>query len=152
MRACMAILGVALAACSGRMEPGPIGQPLDLRQYLPDSLKASSPGSVDSTYRQPVSLGPDSARVELSWTAFQHGSGHYLATITARLLTEARYDSLKLVDPSDLQNSGSKWQADESAKVRLVWFKKGPLGLKSGALRFWFSATGKRLSGLPDSR
>lgn len=152
MRAWMTILGVALAACSGRMEPGPIGQPLDLRQYLPDSLRASPPGSVDSTYRQQISLGPDSARVELAWTAFQHGSGRYLATVGARLLTQARYDSLKLVDPSDLQNSGSKWVADESAKVRVVWFKKGPLGVKSGAVRFWFSATGKSLSGLPDSR
>jgi hypothetical protein len=152
MRACMAILGVALAACSGRMEPGPIGQPLDLRQYLPDSLRLGTPGVVDSTYRHQISVGPDSARVELSWTAFQHGSGRYLATIAARLLAEARYDSLKLVDPSDLQNSGSKWEADESAKVRVVWFKKGPLGVKSGAVKFWFSATGKRLFGLPDSR
>ena len=148
----MTILGVVLTACSGRMEPGPIGQPLDLRQYLPDSLRTNSPAGADSTYQQQISLGPDSARVELAWTAFQHGSGRYLGTIAARLLAMAPYDSLKLVDPSDLRNSGSKFVPDESATIRIIWVKKGPLGMKRGATKFWFSASGKSLVGLPDSR
>jgi hypothetical protein len=90
--------------------------------------------------------------VELAWTAFQHGSGRYLGTITARLLAKAPYDSLKLGVPSDIRNSGSKFAPDEAATIRVVWFKKGPVGMKSGATKFGFSASGKSLSGLPDSR
>ena len=32
----------ALAACSGQLKPGAIGETVDLRQYLPDTLQAAA--------------------------------------------------------------------------------------------------------------
>jgi hypothetical protein len=74
MRKWTFVFAVALAACSGKMPPGPTGRPMELRKYLPDSLK-TAPFPPDSSYRQEIVVGPDSARVELTWTTFRHGTG-----------------------------------------------------------------------------
>ena len=100
---------LAVTACSGSTNAGPIGAALDLRQYLPDSLRASASGTVDSTFRQVIRVGPDSAQVEVTWSAFQNGPGRYLASLSARLLAAAPYDSLSVRDLDELKNAGSKF-------------------------------------------
>lgn len=150
MRPHTALAFLALAACSGRTEPGPIGAPLELRQYLPDSLRTATSTTVDSTYRRLIRVGPDSARVELSWTAYEHGSGRFLGTIAGRLLDRAPYDSLALRDLSNLKNEGSKLVQVEGARMRVAWFKKGIFGHRTGAVNFWFNAGGRSIVGVPD--
>ncbi len=152
MRPWMIVLPFVVSACAGTTPAGPIGQPMELRQYLPDSLRASTASGGDSTFHRQIRVGPDSALVELTWTAFQHGTGRYLGTIAGRLLANARYDSLTLRDVTELKNSGSRWVPVESAKIRVAWFKKRLFGRKSGATTFWFTAAGMNVVGLPESR
>jgi len=134
------------------MPAGPIGPPVDLRKFLPDSLRASTAPGSDTTFHQQMRVGPDSAPVELTWTAYQHGSGHYLATISGRLLADAQYDSLALQDVSDLENRGSKSVVDEAARIRVAWWKKSGVGTTTGMKSFWFTASGKSLVGVSDTR
>ena len=147
MRGWVLALAIVVTACSGRTEAGPIGRPLDMRQYLPDSLRSAVASGTDSTFRQEIRVGPDSARVEMSWTAFQHGSGRYLATVSARLVTPVQYDSLVLGNISDLKNSGTKSGPIESAKAQVAWFKRGIFGRKAGVMNFGFDAAGRRTIG-----
>src|SRR6478672_7216831 len=114
-----ALLCLALLACSGRTEAGPIGQPIDLRRYLPDSLRTST--GHDSTFRQEVPIGPESAPVEMVWTTFQRDSGRYLAGVTAQLRAPAPYDSITVGNVSSLRNVGTKFVPVEGAKVRVSW-------------------------------
>lgn len=152
MRLLPLMMAVAVAACSGTTKAGPIGQPINLRSYLPDSLQTKEPGGTDSSFRQKMIAGPDSAQVELSWTSYRHGSGQYLADVRGQLLADVRYDSLRLVDVSDLENRGSKAAADESARIRVRWWKRGLTGMKTGAMNFQFTATGHSLVGPPEPR
>lgn len=152
MRPWMMVLAVVVSACAGTTPAGPIGQPMELRLYLPDSLRVNTAAAADSTFHRQIRVGPDSALVELTWTAFQHGTGRYLGTIAGRLLASAPYDSLTLRDVTELKNSGSRWVPVESAKIRVAWFKKRLFGRKSGATTFWFTAAGMNVVGLPESR
>ena len=133
----------ALAACSGQLKPGAIGETVDLRQYLPDTLQAAA-FSPETTFRQVIVVGPDSARVELAWTTFRHGPGRYLANVSARLLAPAPYDSLQLAQVSELENVGSKFEPSESAKIGVAWFKKTLLVHRAGLTPFVFDAQGRR--------
>jgi len=135
------ILGLAISACSGTTGPGPIGSPVDLRRYLPDSLRSET--APDSAYRQRISVGPDSAPVELSWTTFQHESGRYLTSVTGRLLAAAPYDSITLGTVSDLRNVGSKFQQVESGTIQVRWFKSAFMRHTSGTEGFTFDALGR---------
>ena len=145
MRKWTFVFAVALAACSGKMPPGPTGRPMELRKYLPDSLK-TAPFPPDSTYRQEIVVGPDSARVELTWTTFRHGTGWYLSSISARLVQPVRYDSLTLGEVSELTNIGSKPQPIESAKIGVLWFKTRFFAHTSGVTPFAFGANGRRVT------
>ena len=147
MRGWILAFAVVVTACSGRREAGPIGRPLDMRQYLPDSLRSVVASGTDSTFRQEIPVGPDSARVEMTWTAFQHGSGRYLSTISARLVAPVQYDSLVLGNISELKNSGTKSEPFESAKAQVAWFKRGIFGRKAGVMNFGFDAAGRRTIG-----
>ena len=149
MRRWTLALATVLAACTGQLELGPIGQPLDLRQYLPDSLRTPTATTTDSIFRQEIRVGPDTARVELTWTTFQHGSGRYLSEISARLLAPVRYDGLTLGNVSELRNAGTKFQIVESATVQVGWSKRSIFGRKAGATGFSFNAGGGRTIGLP---
>jgi hypothetical protein len=120
-----------------------------MRQYLPDSLKTTTNAAADSTYRQEMRVGPDSARVEMEWTAFQHGTSRLLARLSARLLAPVQYDSLKLGAISGLQNTGTKTNAVESANIQVAWFKRSPVGHKTGVMNFTFDAAGVRTVGPP---
>lgn len=132
----------ALVACSGgRTNPGPIGAPVDLRHYLPEDLQPIT--AADSTFIRRVSLGPDSAKIEMTWTTFRHDSGHYLNNVSARLLTPVPYDSIRLGQVSDLRNAGSKFVPAEAAKLRMRWFKTSFLRRMSGESDFEFDAIGR---------
>jgi hypothetical protein len=135
------ILGLAITACSGKAAPGPLGSPVDLRRALPDSLRSET--APDSVYHQRIAVGPDSARVELSWTTFQHGSGRYLASVSGRLLAVAPYDSLTLGAVSDLRNVGSKFEHVESGKIQVRWFKSAFMRDTSGTIGFTFDGLGR---------
>lgn len=138
---------VLLVACSGELRPGPVGQPLELRQYLPDSLRAESAGTPDSTYHQEIPVGPDSARVEMTWSTFRHTTGRYVSSISARLTTPAKYDSLSLGTVSALKNAGTKTAPVESGNIQVFWFRHTLLWHKSGAMNFGFDAGGRRTIG-----
>lgn len=131
----------ALVACSGRTDPGPIGAPVELRQYLPADLQPIT--STDSTFRWRISIGPDSAQVEMTWTTFRHDSGHYLNNVIAKLLLPVPYDSIRLGQVSDVRNAGSKFVPAESAKLRMRWFKTSFLRHSSGEADFEFDAIGR---------
>ena len=142
MRFTLFILALFASACSKpTTNPGPIGQPVNLRQYLPDSLR-SGPTEADSTFRQQVHVGPDSANVEMEWATFRHTSGRYLNKISAKLVSAAPYDSLVLGTVSDLRNAGSKSQPVESGRIKVAWFR----GRKSGEMSFDFDAAGAHLA------
>jgi hypothetical protein len=147
MRGWIFVLAAAVAACSGRTEAGPIGQPLELRQYLPDSLRSTVASAADSTFRQEIPVGPDSARVEIVWNAFQHGAGRYLTSVSARLIAPAQYDSLRFGNISDLKNTGTKSGPIEGAKAQVAWFKRGTVGPRSGVMNVSFDAAGGRTVG-----
>jgi hypothetical protein len=132
---------LALTACSGRTDPGPIGAPVDLRHFLPESLQVIT--SPDSTFRRPIRLGPDSAQLEMIWTTFRHDSGHYLNNVSAQLLAPVPYDSIRLGQTSDLRNAGTKFVPAEAAKIRLRWFKTSFLRHMSGEADFGFDAIGR---------
>jgi hypothetical protein len=138
---------VISAACSSRDIPaGPIGEAMDLRALLPTGLRDAARSTPDTTYSQRLSVGPDSAAVELVWTAFGVGTGRYLATLTARLIAPASYDSVRLGDVA-VENAGSKFDPVEAATIDLRWFKRS-IGLRrSGATRFRFEAIGRRIVG-----
>lgn len=135
------ILGLAITACTGSAAPGPLGSPVDLSQALPDSLRSET--APDSVYHQRITVGPDSAPVELSWTTFQHGSGRYLKSVAASLLAAAPYDSITLGTVSHLRNVGSKFEHVESGKIQVQWFKSSFRRHTSGALGFTFDALGR---------
>ena len=142
----MMALAAGLVGCSGELQPSPIGRELDLRQYLPDTLRSRAT-AVDSTFRQEMPVGPDSARVEMVWTTFQRDSGRFLSGVSARLVTPVRYDSLTLGNISELKNAGSKTRPVASAKVQVGWFKRTLLMHRSGVMNFSFDAGGSRSIG-----
>ena len=135
------LVGLTLTACSGRTDAGPIGQPIDLRRYLPDSLRTST--GRDSTFRQEVPIGPEGAPVEMSWTTFQRDAGRYLATVAAQLRAPAPYDSIKVGEVSDLRNVGSKFVPIEGGKVRVRWFGRRLFRRVQGSTTFGFDAAGR---------
>ena len=142
----MIALAAGLAACSGELQSAPIGKELDLRQYLPDTLRSAGT-KVDSTYRQEMPVGPDSARVEMTWTTFPRDSGRFLSGVSARLVTPVKYDSLTLGNISDLKNAGTKTRPVASAKVQVGWFKRTFFIHRSGLMNFSFDASGSRSIG-----
>ncbi|MGE5101382.1 MAG: hypothetical protein ACM3SX_15445 [Deltaproteobacteria bacterium] len=147
MRRRILSLAVVLAACSGQREAGAIGQTLDLRQYLPDSLRSASTAAADSTFRQEIRVGPDSAQVELVWTTFQHDSGRFLSSVAARLIAPVRYDSLTLGNPSNLRNTGTKTRVIASANAQVGWFKRTFFVHRAGVMNFAVDAAGRRTIG-----
>ena len=147
MRSWVVALAAALVGCSGRTEAGAIGRTLELRQYLPDSLKATTAPASDSTFKQEIPVGPDSARVEIVWTSFQHDSSHLLSSVSARLIAPVGYDSLTLGNISELRNDGTKTRAIESANAQIGWFKRRVFSHKAGVMNFRFNAMGRRIIG-----
>lgn len=143
MRVWFAALAVALAACSGQKEAGPIGQTIDLRQYLPDSLRAIALTASDSTFHRQIRVGPDSAPVDLVWTRFRHGPGRYLGTVGAQLLAPVHYDSLTIGKLSHLGNVGTKDTVIASATVRVEWFKTTLFVHRAGGVDFGFTGRGR---------
>ena len=135
---------VLLAACSGTLPPGPMGQPLDMREYLPDTARSGTP---DSTFRAQLKLGPDSTSVEMEWATFRHTTGRYVSTLSGRTLTPSRLDSVRIGNVSSLQNMGTKTEPIESGTVQLLWFKHTLLWHSSGAKNFGFDALGRRTIG-----
>jgi hypothetical protein len=136
-----ALFGLALLACSGRTEAGPIGQPIDLRRFLPDSLRAAT--GPDSNFRQEVPIGPESAPVEIVWTTFPRDSGRYLATVAAQLRAPAPYDSITIGNVSSLRNVGTKFVPIEGGKVRVSWFGHRLFNRLQGSTTFGFDAAGR---------
>lgn len=143
MRSLTLSLAFALMACSRSKSPGPIGRPLDLRQYLPDSLKA---GVVpDSAFRHQLRVGPDSALVEVTWTLLRNGPSRLLGEVSARLVEPVKYDSLTIGDIGDLKNVGTKTDPVESANMKITWFKTWLARSKRGITDFQFDAKGRRM-------
>jgi len=139
------VLLMAIVACSGKTDAGPIGEPIDMRQFLPESLLTVTTGMPDSAFRHEVKIGSDSARVEATWKSVRHGPGLYLTDVRARLLSAAPYDSLRIGPVSSLQNVGTKSAPVEAAAVRLSWFKKAAAEQKQGSISLEFDAAGRRL-------
>lgn len=146
------LAAAALAACSGHTGAGPVGRAIDLRQYLPDTLRTNTSEAAESTFTQRIPVGPDNAPVELTWTSYRHGPGRYVGRIEARLMSAVPYDSLTLGGLSDLANIGSKWAPEASAKIRVGWFKRGLIGRRSGEVDFTFDAGGRRAIGAEETR
>jgi hypothetical protein len=143
----LASSAVVFAACSGELQPGPIGQPLEMRQYLPDSLRSEAAAKPDSTFRQTIPVGPDSARVEIEWATFRHATGRYVSSVSARLTKSTKLDSLRLGNVSALKNSGTKTDPIESGNVQVLWYMHRITGRQSGAMNFGFDAVGRRTIG-----
>ena len=135
---------LALLACGGSEQLRPIGENIDLRHFLPDSLQFITPAAGDTVFHRRLTVGPDSARVEVRWQSAQHGGGRYLTALSALVVGASPYDSLTVGDVADLVNVGSKTKPIESAKVRIGWFKSGG---RAGRVDFTFDATGKHLVG-----
>ena len=146
-RVSMAAVFALFAACTGQAPAGAIGQPIDLKPYLPDSLRAPSAATPDSTYRQLIPVGPDSAQVEMAWSTFKHTTGRYVSSISAELKAPAKYDSLLLANVSSLKNSGTKEAPVEAGNVQVLWFRHTLLWHRSGAMNFGFDAAGRRTIG-----
>jgi len=144
MRSLMLSLALGLMACSGSKSPGPIGRPLDLRQYLPDSLKT---GVVpDSAFRHQLRVGPDSALVEVTWTPLRNGPSRLLGEVSARLVEPVKYDSLTIGDIANLKNVGTKTDPVESASMKIRWFKTWLTRPRTGVADFEFDAKGRRMT------
>ena len=139
----MIVLAAGLAACSGQMTPGPVGKAVDLREYLPDTLRTPEV-PPDTTYRAEIVVGPDSAHVELAWAAFRRGPSRLLANVSARLIKPVRYDSITLGRVSELINVASKFEPVESARIEVGWYKKKLFVHRSGVTPFRFDANGRR--------
>lgn len=139
------VVALGLAACSHPNRPaGPIGAPIDLLPSLPDSLRMADAGG-DSTFHQKMNVGPDSAKVEVTWTTFRHGTGRFIKTLSADLTADAPYDSLTLRSPFEFSNAGTKTAQIESAKASVVWFR----GRKSGVVGFEIQGAGRAVVGIP---
>jgi hypothetical protein len=138
---------LVLAACSKSVPAGPMGEPIELRQYLPESLRLRATEAADSSFRQLVAVGPDSAAVEVVWSSFAHDSGRYLATISARLVRPAPYDSLRLGAVVNLTNVGSRWKPIESGTTQILWYKGRSIFHRRGVIDFGFDAAGRRTLG-----
>jgi len=139
-----ALAGLAfLAACYGSTPAGPIGQELDLRAYLPDSLRSLASTQADTTFRRQIKVGPDSVPVEISWTSFHHGPGRFLGVVNGKLLRPARYDSLRFGNPSNLGNDGTKDTINATATVQVDWFRRVLLFNRHGSASFRFNARGQ---------
>jgi hypothetical protein len=143
MRSLTLSLAFVLLGCSGKKSAGPIGQPLDLRVYLPDSLKAG--GVADSAFRHQMKVGPDSALVEVTWTPLRHGSSRVLSEVRARLLEPVKYDSITIGEIGNLQNVGTKTDPVESAGMKIRWFKTWLTRPRTGVADFEFDARGRRM-------
>ena len=146
-RVVLGIVVALLTACTGQVAPGPIGRPLDMKQFLPDSLRPESAATPDSTFRQTIPVGPDSAQVEMVWKTFRHTTGRYVASISAELKGPAKFDSLLLANVSSLKNSGTKEAPVEAATVQVFWFRHTLLWHKAGAMNFGFDGAGGRTIG-----
>jgi len=143
MRSLTLLLALAVIACSGKKSPGPISKPIDLRQYLPDSLKA---GLVpDSAFRHQLRVGPDSALVEVTWTLLRNGPSRLLGEVSARLVEPVKYDSITIGDIGNLKNVGTKTEPVESADMKIRWFKTWFTRRRTGAADFEFDAKGRRM-------
>ena len=137
-------LTAIVAGCSGgQTQPGAIGQPLDLRQYLPDTLRGLMSNPLDTSFTRQIKVGPDSAPVEITWTAFTHGPSRYLGTVSSKLLRAVPYDSLRFGNPTNLSNDGTKDSINATATVRIDWFKRVPFSKQSGSASFKFNARGQ---------
>jgi len=147
MRSWTTAFVVALSACSGTRAAGPIGSTLDLRGYLPDSIRAAVTKAGDSTFHHQIRVGPDSAPVEMTWTVATTGRGRYLTSLSAKLLQPVGYDSLVMGDAYDLKNVGSRWAEVEAAQVRVAWYKR-VLFRRAGIHSFVFDASGQARIGL----
>ena len=147
MRRWMPVLVLLVTACSGQLSPGPVGQPLDLKQYLPDTLRAESAAIPDSTFSQEFTVGPDSARVELHWATFRHTTGRYVSSISGQLKSPVNYDSFRLANVSSLKAVGTKSEPVEAGTIQVLWFKHKLSLHSSGAINFGFDAAGSRTIG-----
>jgi hypothetical protein len=137
-------LAVAVMACSGTKKPGPLGQPIDLRDYLPPELKTGGV-SVDTAYHQRLKVGPDSALIEVTWTPLQNGKARLLGEVKAELLEPVKYDSLRIGEIGNLINIGSKMEPVESAALKVRWFKTWFTRPRAGYTDFQFDAKGRRM-------
>jgi len=141
----MLVLLMATIACSGKTDAGPIGAPIDMRPFLPESLRTVTAGLPDSAFTHVVKLGSDSAQVEATWKSVRHGPGRYLTEVHARLLSAAPYDSLSIGPVAELHNVGTKSEPVEAGTVRLNWFKESAADQKRGSINLEFDAVGRRL-------
>lgn len=134
-------LALALMACSGTKNPGPVGQ-LDLREYLPPEFKTG--GVPDTAYHVRFKLGPDSALIDVSWTPLQNGKARLLGDIKAELVEPVKYDSLRIGEIGNLINIGTKDEPVESATMKIRWFKTWLTRPRAGVTNFQFDAKGRR--------
>ena len=142
MRSLLVSLAFALTACSGTRSPGPLGQPLDLKEYLPEALKTGVP---DTAFHHRLKVGPDSALIEVTWTPFVNGRNRLLGEVRAQLLEPVKYDSITIGEIGSLQNFGTKSEAVESAGMKIRWFKTWWRRRSSGFTDFEFDAKGRRM-------
>ena len=90
---------------------------------MPDTLKKIAGTATDTSFSRVVRVGPDSAPVEVTWTAFGHGHGRFLGTSSARLTRPVRYDSLHFGNPTSLRNAGTKDSVNAIATLEVGWYK-----------------------------
>ena len=133
---------VFVAACHGRTPAGQIGEPLDLRAFLPDTLKQLVSSESDTSFSRRIKVGPDSVPVQITWTSFRHGPGRYLGTVSGKLMEPAPYDSMRVGSPSNLANDGTKDTVNATATIQVDWFKRFLMLNRRGTVAFRFNARG----------
>jgi hypothetical protein len=143
MRRSFVLALLALAACSREKPPGEIGGTLDLRAFLPDTLRQIASTQPDTSFTRVVRVGPDSAPVEVTWSAFGHGHGRFLGTSSARLTKPVRYDSLRFGNPTNLKNVGTKDSVNAFATLEVGWYKTTLFIRRHGAMTFGITARGR---------
>ena len=134
----------AATGCGGEVKPGPIGELIDLRAFLPDSLRTtSSSGRLVTPHHDTVMVGPDSVSVEIEWRSFEAGGGKYLLSAGARLLAPVKYDSMAFEKSGDPNNAGTHAVPIEAASFLVHWFKRDPGSARRGNVLLYLRADGE---------
>jgi hypothetical protein len=125
---------------------GPLAPVTDFRSALPAAIRTIVRADT-AVHTQVVYLGPRRAPVRIRWTSFTHGGGAYLSSMQATLLSSARYDSIRVDNPTrSVLNHGTKTAPNMGATVILTWYDHDRTGESWGRHPFWFSARGKSSS------
>ena len=107
-------------------------------------MRATAPSEAEATaHRDTITVGPDSALIEIEWHAFAADPGQYLLSANTRLLREVRYDSLSLSEPGTPFNVGAGAAVIEAVTLAVQWSSHGGGSRSFGTESYDIRADGK---------